>query len=222
MMGAHLRDIVYGNSDDVKIGEWVLAVGNPFDLTSTVTAGIVSAKGRSLDFGDNKNEQEYIQTDAAVNPGNSGGALVNVKGELIGINTAIASPTGTYAGYAFAIPVNNLKPIVESIINNKKDFMPAPTLGIEAANVEDINKNEKMKYGIDASSGVVLLELFDGGAAQYAGLLPNDVISRINSKQIRNINDLKSVLSASKFNDVLVMDINRNGEYKQVKVKLRE
>ena len=162
------------------------------------------------------------RTDAAVNPGNSGGALVNVKGELIGINTAIASPTGTYAGYAFAIPVNILKPIVDNIIKNKKDYMPAPTLGIQAANVEDIQEADKRNLGITANTGVVLLQLFDGGSAQYAGLLPNDVISRINSKQIRKIADLKSILASSKFNDVLVMDINRDGQYKQVRVKLRE
>ncbi|HQW55224.1 MAG TPA: trypsin-like peptidase domain-containing protein [Saprospiraceae bacterium] len=220
----NLVPIVYGNSDDVKVGEWVLAVGNPFDLTSTVTAGIVSAKGRDLQIGSEEQtkKKDYIQTDAAVNPGNSGGALVNVKGELIGINTAIASPTGTYAGYAFAIPVNTMKPIIESIIKNKQNYLPTPTLGIQAANVEDISAQAKEDYGITAKTGVVLLELFDGGSAQYAGLLPNDVISRINSKQVRNISDLKSILTNSKLNDVLMIDVNRNGTYKQVKVKLRE
>ena len=116
-----LHPITYGNSDDVKVGEWALAVGNPFDLTSTVTAGIISAKGRSIDVIHEKDAVEnFIQTDAAVNPGNSGGALVDVNGNLIGINSAIASPTGTYAGYAFAIPVNQIIPIVENIMKNNQ------------------------------------------------------------------------------------------------------
>lgn len=115
-----------------------------------------------------------------------------------------------------------MKPIIESIIKNKQNYLPTPTLGIQAANVEDISAQAKEDYGITAKTGVVLLELFDGGSAQYAGLLPNDVISRINSKQVRNISDLKSILTNSKLNDVLMIDVNRNGTYKQVKVKLRE
>jgi S1-C subfamily serine protease len=219
----NLKPITLGNSDDVKVGEWVLAVGNPFDLTSTVTAGIVSAKGRNLNLGEDDGEvnQEYIQTDAAVNPGNSGGALVNVRGDLIGINTAIASPTGSFAGYAFAIPVNVLKPIVEKIIKDKGNFTPQVSLGAVVANIDEMSASDKEEYGITAKSGVVLLELSDGGSAQFAGLLPNDVVSRVNSKQIRNISDLKTVLAQAKVDDVLTFDINREGDYKQMKVKMR-
>lgn len=219
----NLKPITLGNSDDVKVGEWVLAVGNPFDLTSTVTAGIVSAKGRNLNLGEDQGEvnQEYIQTDAAVNPGNSGGALVNVKGELIGINTAIASPTGTFAGYAFAIPVNVLKPIVDKVIKDKGSFQPPVSLGAVVGNVDEMSASDRQEYGISAKSGVVLLELSDGGSAQFAGLLPNDVISRVNTKQIRDIADLKDVLSKAKIDDVLTVYVNRGGDYKQLKVKLR-
>ena len=147
-----LHPITYGNSDDVKVGEWALAVGNPFDLTSTVTAGIISAKGRSIDVIHEKDAVEnFIQTDAAVNPGNSGGALVDVNGNLIGINSAIASPTGTYAGYAFAIPVNQIIPIVENIMKNKGNYTgpnlgAKATLGVQVANVQDMSDENKEEY----------------------------------------------------------------------------
>jgi S1-C subfamily serine protease len=152
-----LKPIKYGNSDDVKVGEWALAVGNPFDLTSTVTAGIISAKGRSIDVIHTKDAVEnFIQTDAAVNPGNSGGALVDVNGNLIGINTAIATPTGTYAGYAFAIPVNQIIPIVENIIKNNGNYSgpnlgAKATLGVTVANVKDLSNDQKSENGINAN-----------------------------------------------------------------------
>ena len=222
-----LHPISYGNSDNVKVGEWALAVGNPFDLTSTVTAGIISAKGRSIDVIHEKDAVEnFIQTDAAVNPGNSGGALVDVNGNLIGINSAIASPTGTYAGYAFAIPVNQIIPIVENIMKNKGNYTgpnlgAKATLGVQVANVQDMTDENKEEYGIDVKSGVLLLELFNGGSAQYSGLLPNDVITGINNKAINTIDDLKAVMTKLKPEDVISVAFKRGGQSKQLQVKLR-
>jgi len=222
-----LHPITYGNSDNVKVGEWALAVGNPFDLTSTVTAGIISAKGRSIDVIHEKDAVEnFIQTDAAVNPGNSGGALVDVNGNLIGINTAIATPTGTYAGYAFAIPVNQIIPIVENIMKNKGNYTgpnlgAKATLGVQVANVQDMSDENKEEYGIDVNSGVLLLELFNGGSAQYSGLLPNDVITGINNKAINTIDDLKAVMTKLKPEDVISVAFKRGGQSKQLQVKLR-
>ena len=222
-----LHPITYGNSDNVKVGEWALAVGNPFDLTSTVTAGIISAKGRSIDVIHTKDAVEnFIQTDAAVNPGNSGGALVDVNGNLIGINTAIATPTGTYAGYAFAIPVNQIIPIVENIVKNKGDYSgpnlgAKPTLGVQVANVKDLTPEDKDEYGIEAKSGVLLLELFNGGSAQYSGLLPNDVIVGINDKIINSVDDLKSVMTKLKPDETISVAFKRGSQNKQLQVKLR-
>jgi len=222
-----LHPITYGNSDNVKVGEWALAVGNPFDLTSTVTAGIISAKGRSIDVIHEKDAVEnFIQTDAAVNPGNSGGALVDVNGNLIGINTAIATPTGTYAGYAFAIPVNQIIPIVENIMKNKGNYTgpnlgAKATLGVQVANVQDMSDENKEEYGKDVNSGVLLLELFNGGSAQYSGLLPNDVITGINNKAINTIDDLKAVMTKLKPEDVISVAFKRGGQSKQLQVKLR-
>jgi len=223
----NLKPIRYGNSDDVKVGEWALAVGNPFDLTSTVTAGIISAKGRSIDVIHTKDAVEnFIQTDAAVNPGNSGGALVDVNGNLIGINTAIATPTGTYAGYAFAIPVNQIVPIVENIIKNQGNYSgpnlgAKATLGVTVANVSELSTDDKEENGIIAKTGVLLVELENGGSAQYSGLLPNDVIVGINNKTINTIDDLKSVMTKLKPNDTISVAFKRGSQTKQLQVKLR-
>lgn len=222
-----LSPITYGNSDEVKVGEWALAVGNPFDLTSTVTAGIISAKGRSIDVIHEKDAVEnFIQTDAAVNPGNSGGALVDVNGNLIGINTAIATPTGTYAGYAFAIPVNQIVPIVNNIIKNKGDYTgpnlgAKASLGAQVANVKDLNAEDRDNFGIEAKSGVLLLELYNGGSAQYSGLLPNDVIVGINDKVINSIDDLRAVMVKLKPEEVISVAFKRGNQNKQLQVKLR-
>ncbi|MCO6460959.1 MAG: trypsin-like peptidase domain-containing protein [Saprospiraceae bacterium] len=222
-----LKPIKYGNSDDVKVGQWALAVGNPFDLTSTVTAGIISAKGRSIDVIHTKDAVEnFIQTDAAVNPGNSGGALVDVDGNLIGINTAIATPTGTYAGYAFAIPVNQIIPIVENIIKNNGDYSgpnlgAKPSLGVIVANVSDLTPEQKNENGIDAKSGVLLLELQNGGSAQYSGLLPNDVIIKVNDIAVNTIEDLKGIMKKLKPDDTISVSFKRGNQIKQLDVKLR-
>ncbi len=186
----------FGNSDNTKVGEWVLAVGNPYNLTSTVTAGIISAKGRDLS-GDN-NVNAYIQTDAAVNSGNSGGALVNIKGELIGINTAITSQTGAYIGYSFAVPSNIAKKIIDDIL--EFGGVQEALLGISFNNSED---------EID---GVKITEITDNGGAEKAGLKTGDIIKKINNVKISKFSDLKGQLSAKRPNDKVTVVVDRDGE----------
>ena len=215
----NLKPLEYTDSDNVKVGEWVLAVGNPFDLTSTVTAGIVSAKGRDLNIikGD-KSIEECIQTDAAVNPGNSGGALVDTNGKLVGINTAIATPTGVYAGYSFAIPSNLVKRIVYDIIEGGGSI-ERTNLGIV---VLDIDDEVKKHLNLNVDKGVYVDEVLKGSTAQFAGLLPGDIIRVINKKPIDNFDDIKEVMKFSKVGDTLDMEILRNGRKKDVSVKMRK
>ncbi|MCC6754376.1 MAG: trypsin-like peptidase domain-containing protein [Saprospiraceae bacterium] len=223
------------NSDDLKVGEWVLAVGNPFGyLTSTVTAGIVSAKGRDLNLLDGdegfnpfdgggasrnagKGIEEFIQTDAAVNPGNSGGALVDVNGRLVGINSAIASKTGYYSGYSFAIPSNLMAKIVRELIAH--GTFERGRLGIGIINLDDELRKE-LNYSGDY--GVVITELEDKGSAKYAGLLPNDVIVEVNNKQIKSVEDLQKVVALSKVGETLYTKIIREGKGKEIPVKIRK
>jgi serine protease Do len=213
-----LKPITLGNSDDIKVGEWVVAVGNPFNLTSTVTSGIVSARGRRLGLNNrgSKTVESFIQTDAAVNPGNSGGALVDIEGKLIGINTAIASPTGQFAGYAFAIPVNIVVKIVDDIIEYG-EFRRA-YLGIA---VSDLDPELVRILKLPVSQGVVIKEIFDGGSAQSAGLLPNDVIVKIKGRDVRVFADLQEVVSSSKVGESLPVIIYRAGKEKKIEVKLK-
>ena len=178
-----------GNSDKIQVGEWVLAVGNPFDyLTSTVTAGIVSAKGRDINIikGD-KAVEEFIQTDAAINPGNSGGALVDSYGRLVGINTAIATPTGAYAGYSFAIPINLAVRKVREIIENKDS--ESTNLGITA---REVDEEIAAALNTEIGKGLLLVELDQGGTAHYAGLLPYDLILRIDGVEMNSFDDLEA------------------------------
>ena len=190
--GKNLQPIVIGNSDDVKVGEWVLAVGNPFNLTSTVTAGIVSAKARNINLLSDRTKadvvpiESFIQTDAAVNPGNSGGALVNTRGELIGINTAIQSQTGSYAGYAFAIPVN----LVQKVLSDLIDFgiVQRAFLGVQIA---DITQELKEKNNLPNLKGVLLAKVNDGGSADDAGLKDNDVILKIGTQEVNSVASLQ-------------------------------
>jgi len=211
-----LPAIRIGNSDDTQVGDWVLAVGNPFELTSTVTAGIVSAKGRSLHMMSKNAIESFIQTDAAVNPGNSGGALVNTQGELIGINTAIASMTGSFAGYSFAIPVN----IVTRVADNLIQYGSAKrgTLGIM---ISDMDSDLSKELMIDISQGAYISEIVPGGAAQLAGLLPDDVIVQVNSHEIKNVPDLMAVVGESNVGDLLKIKVNRRGKIKEIDVKLK-
>lgn len=217
--GENLQTVEYGNSDNVQVGEWVLAVGNPFSyLTSTVTAGIVSAKGRNLNLIDNdKSIEEFIQTDAAVNPGNSGGALVNTEGELIGINTAIATPTGVFAGYSFAIPSNLAKRIVRDIIENGD--IERANLGIGGY---DVNQKFAKENNLSTNTGFYVVEVDRGSSAQFAGLLPADVIVGANGKLVNKYEDLTEAIKFSKVGDEVDLDVIRNGSKKTIVVKLKK
>jgi len=228
--GSNLPYLDYGNSDNVKVGEWVLAVGNPFDyLRSTVTAGIVGALGRDIDVIKNKDaHEEFIQTDAAINPGNSGGALVNTHGKLIGINTAIATPTGVYAGYSFAIPSNLVSKIVKEIIANPD---PEPSvaarplgraqLGVQVLNVEDILQSDE-EIELSMSEGVYVEEVGNRSSAQFAGILPGDVIVRFDKSQVKDFADLKYAISSVNIGDTKNVEVIRNGKRKTIPVRFRE
>lgn len=212
-----LPAIRFGDSDRAQVGDWVLAVGNPFELTSTVTAGIVSAKGRTLpsDHG-HKGIEAFIQTDAAVNPGNSGGALVNPQGELIGINTAIASPTGSYAGYSFAIPSNIVINVVKNLIK-----YGSPKRGKLGVLIADMDSDLSKELMIDIAQGAYVSEIVPGGAAQMAGLLPDDVIVEVNNQKIKNVPDLMAVIGESNVGDLLKITVNRHGKLKEIDVTLK-
>lgn len=196
--------IPYGNSDNIKVGEWVLAVGNPYNLTSTVTAGIVSAKGRDLQG--NSNVDSFIQTDAAVNPGNSGGALVNTRGELIGINTAISSRTGSFIGYSFAVPSNIARKVIEDIM--EFGTVQEAIIGI------GIDESDK---SID---GVKIGPIETGSNAKKAGLREGDVIIRVNNVKISKFSELKGQLTAKRPGDYVDITVDRNGTKLIKKVKL--
>lgn len=179
--GKNLAYVEYGNSDEVALGEWVLAVGNPYNLTSTVTAGIISAKARDLGMSRGQMSLEsFLQTDAAINPGNSGGALVNAKGELIGINTLIQSPTGAYSGYAFAIPVN----IARKVVTDLKDYgkVQRGVLGIRMGELTPVLAEG---LGVKETSGIYVGEVVSGGAAQKAGIKKGDIIQGINGIDVK-------------------------------------
>jgi serine protease Do len=217
--GRNLPALSFANSDQVRVGEWVVAVGNPFNLTSTVTAGIVSAMGRDLDIiKGQKTIEEFIQTDAVVNPGNSGGALVNTKGELIGINTAISSPTGVYAGYSFAIPANLVKRVVDEIMEIGGDIQRA-NLGITIQNVSDV-KNAGISVPVE--EGVYVVNTLNNSPAQLAGITSGDIILNAENKVITNNEDLLSALKFVKLGDTVNLTVFRNGKKKVIPVKLRK
>ncbi len=201
-----LSYIPFGDSNSAKIGEWVLAVGNPFNLTSTVTAGIISAKSRDLNERDN-NTQSFIQTDAAINPGNSGGALVNVNGELIGINTAITSQTGSYVGYAFAVPSNNARKIVEDIL----EFGDVQR-GIIGITGGTINPKAMEEYNIATSQGVFVASVAEKSGAKKAGIKEGDVIKEIDGLPIRKFADLTGYVNSKRPNDVINVRVLRKNE----------
>lgn len=202
----------FGDSDQVKIGEWVLAVGNPFNLTSTVTAGIVSAKSRDLSGG---NTQSFIQTDAAVNPGNSGGALVNTNGDLIGINTAISSQTGSYIGYSFAVPSNIARKVIEDIMEYGN--VQNGILGIKGGT---LNSSVAEEIGVDDTQGVYVDSVVEDSGAEKAGLKKGDIIKEIDNITISKFSDLTGHLSAKRPNDVVKLTISREGKLKTVPVTL--
>lgn len=213
-----LQAIEIGDSDAAKVGQWVLAVGNPFDLTSTVTAGIISAKGRNIQLlGGGNAIESFIQTDAAVNPGNSGGALVDASGKLIGINSAIATRTGSFAGYSFAIPINLAKRIVDDIIEHGS--YQRAFLGVS---ISDLDSEYAQELGLDLSQGIVVEELLDGGSAQYAGILPKDVITQVDGRTVKSVAELQEVVGRAKVNDILNITLFRKGRRMEVPVRLRK
>lgn len=218
----NLVPIKIGDSEKVNVGEWVLAVGNPFGyLTSTVTAGIVSAKGRSLDIIQNEKAiEEFIQTDAAINPGNSGGALVNLQGELIGINTAIATPTGVFAGYSFAIPSKIIKRVVKDIIE-KGGNIERTNLGVGGF---DVNDELVKEFGLklNGKKGFYIEEVERRSAAQMGGLLPGDVIIEINNGVINNYDDIEKSMKYNKVGDKVNIKVNRNGKEMTIPVQLKK
>lgn len=204
--------VIFGDSDEIKVGEWVLAVGNPYNLTSTVTAGIVSAKARDLT---NNGIQSFIQTDAAVNPGNSGGALVNTRGELVGINTMISSPTGSYTGYSFAVPSNITRKIVEDLMQFGN--VQRGVLGIEG---RELNTNAAKELGTNESQGFYIAGVTPNSGAEKAGLKKGDVIVKIDDRKINSFKDLTSYINIKRPNDVVNVTIIRNSKQKVVPVKL--
>ena len=206
----------YGNSDDVRVGEWVLAVGNPFNLTSTVTAGIVSAKARDINIlGSQGAIESFIQTDAAVNRGNSGGALVNTNGELIGINTAITSQTGSYIGYSFAVPSNIARKVVQDLLEYG-DVIKG-VLGVSS-----IPPEYAEEYGIDQVDGVFVAQVEEDSGAEDAGVQEGDIIKQIDGIRIRKFADLTGYIASKSPGDVVEVRLEREGDPMVVSVEVRE
>ncbi|MEO0528154.1 MAG: trypsin-like peptidase domain-containing protein [Bacteroidota bacterium] len=204
--------LAFGDSDNAKIGEWVLAVGNPFNLTSTVTAGIVSAKARDLG-----RRQSFIQTDAAVNPGNSGGALVNTNGDLIGINTAITSQTGSYVGYSFAVPSNIAKKVIDDLLEYGN--VQQGILGVSAL---QINSRQAIEQGIDEIDGVYISGVEEGSGADRGGLQKGDVIKRIDNIRVRKFADLTGYISSKRPGDKVDVLVDRSGKSRTFPVTLKK
>jgi serine protease Do len=203
---------VFANSDSVKIGEWVLAVGNPYNLTSTVTAGIVSAKARDLDT---SGIQSFIQTDAAVNPGNSGGALVNTRGELIGINTMISSMTGSYVGYSFAVPSNIARKIIEDLMEFGN--VQRGILGVEGGELNSISSKE---YGISQTQGFYINKVTKNSGAEKSGLGKGDVIIKLDEQNVATFADLSGYINTKRPNDKVQVTYIRDGKTRVVPVVL--
>lgn len=212
-----LMFIPFGNSDSLEVGEWVLAVGNPFNLSSTVTAGIVSAKARNIHIlRDRYAIESFIQTDAAVNPGNSGGALVNVKGELVGINTAIATPTGVYAGYAFAIPSNIVRKVVDDLLNFGQ--VQRGFLGIV---IRDMNSELAEEYDIEVTTGVFVDSVMEKSAAKEAGIKPHDVILEVDGKKVAKASELIEYVARKRPGEKVKLKVYRKGKTFEVIATLK-
>lgn len=212
-----LQTMEIANSDEAEVGEWVLAVGNPMNLTSTVTAGIISAKGRDIGIIEGNDAIEsFIQTDAAVNPGNSGGALVDAQGRLLGINTAISTQTGFYQGYSFAIPINIVTKIADDII--QYGSYQRAYLGV---GITELDAEYAKELGLKFSQGVVIESVEDGGSAQYAGLLPKDIIVAANGKPVKSIPELQETVGRSKAGERLDLTVVRDGKNLDVPVMLK-
>ncbi|MEO9872858.1 Do family serine endopeptidase [Ekhidna sp.] len=213
----NLTSINYGDSDNINIGEWVLAIGNPYEFRSTVTAGIISAKGRNINIlnGDYRIES-FIQTDAAVNPGNSGGALVNLNGELVGINTAIASPSGAFAGYSFAVPVSLVKKVVSDLV--EYGMVQRALLGIS---IRDVDAGLAEEYDLNVLKGIYVNGVMAGKAADRAGMERGDVIVAIDDKPVNSVAQLQEQVAVKRPGDQVEVKFIRNGKEKIVLAELR-
>ena len=211
--------VAYGDSDNLAVGEWVLAVGNPLSLTSTVTSGIVSAKGRNINILEERYSIEsFIQTDAVVNPGNSGGALVNVKGQLIGINTAIVTKSGRYEGYSFAVPANIVKKVVQDLI----DFGQVQR-GLLGVAIRDVQVSDVEAYNLPSPGGVMIEKVFDGGAASGALIEAGDIIAAVEGERIATVSALQESIGQYRPGDwVNMVVIHKGGKSEQVRVQLRD
>ncbi|MEH0007645.1 MAG: trypsin-like peptidase domain-containing protein [Flavobacteriales bacterium] len=222
--------LTLSNSDDVRVGEWVLAVGNPFNLSSTVTAGIVSAKGRSINIlkrnGAEYPIESFIQTDAVVNAGNSGGALVNCRGDLIGINSAISTHTGFYEGYSFAIPANLVSKVVKDMLEYgsvKRAFLGITPMDLTLASIRYHNsENPRNTIQVKPQDGVYIAGLTDGGAARESGLRVGDIIKKLNGKKIENSAALVGYIGSKRPGTTVRVTVNRSGKTKTYNVKLRD
>ena len=217
-----LPAIQKGSSDNLRIGEWVLAIGYPYNIGTTVTAGIISAKNKKFnDEAENPRStkiQDFIQTDAAVNPGNSGRALVDAQGRLIGINSAIETHTGSFEGYSFAIPVNLMSKVVDDLI--KKGKVERAALGIQMIVDKDFTGYAK-EMDLNVSQGVIVKEVLNGSSAQYAGILPNDVIVKIDDTPIKSSNELRGRIARARVGEILKVTVFRNGQTRELQVTLR-
>ncbi len=213
----NLPVLPFGNSDDLKVGQWVLAIGNPFNLTSTVTAGIISAKGRSVSIMDRRYAIEsFIQTDAAINPGNSGGALVDLNGDLVGINTAIASPTGVFAGYGFAVPVNLVRKVVADLL--EYGAVQRAYLGVK---VTDVTPDLVKKYNLSTYQGVLVVSVAKNGAAKAAGIQPGDVITAVDGYQVTDVPELLEKIGQHRPGDKVNISVIRGNKQLNFEVTLR-
>lgn len=211
-----LSTVPFADSDEVYVGQWVVAVGNPLGLNSTVTAGIVSAKGRAINIlKDQYAVENFIQTDAAINPGNSGGALVNIQGGLVGINTAIASPTGTFAGYGFAVPANIVQKVVEDLIE-----YGTVQRGVLGVMIRTVNSNLAQQEKLDVNQGVFVDSLLENSAAAEAGLQVGDVITAVNDRAVNTSPELQGLIARYRPGEEVKLTINRQGQQKSIKVTL--
>lgn len=209
--------VIFGNSDSLKVGEWVLAVGNPFNLNSTVTAGIVSAKARNINIlNASMKIESFIQTDAAVNPGNSGGALVNTRGELIGINTAIASQTGSYAGYSFAVPSSIVQKTVADI--RQYGVVQRAVLGVLLGEIDGALAKDKK---LNTLNGAYVDSVFVGSAAEKAGVKKGDVIINVNGVTIKTRTELQEQVGRYRPGDKITIEVNRDNKIQKLKVELK-
>ncbi|HOM65295.1 MAG TPA: Do family serine endopeptidase [Ignavibacteriales bacterium] len=213
----NLQPAYFGNSDDVEVGQWVMALGNPLSLSSTVTAGIISAKHRRINLKkDSYGIDEYLQTDAAINPGNSGGALIDLSGSVIGINTAIASPNGAYVGYGFAIPSNLVKKVASDLIKYGK-----VNRGYLGVSIGEVDAATAKAIGLDAPKGVLVQTVVTGGAAEAADIKEGDVILKVDDKEVNQPNELQSVIGQKSAGDKVILTIYRDGKTITKTVTLR-